>query len=60
MKKISIIIITYNRLDELKETIENVRQEENDYHELIIVDNCSLDGTQEYGESLNSISKKIK
>ncbi len=60
MSKISIIIITYNRLEELKETIQTIREEESEYHELVIVDNCSEDGTKEYGDTLNAISDKIK
>lgn len=58
--KISIIVITYNRQKELAETIENIRLEESEYEELILVDNCSIDGTQEYGERLSKECDKIQ
>lgn len=53
METISVIIITYNRLKELRETIENVIQEEKEYKELIIVDNASTDETQKYGRRIS-------
>lgn len=61
MKKISIIIITYNRIEELKETIDNVLSDGINYiYELIIVDNASCDGTYDYGHQLSKQNTIIK
>lgn len=64
MKKISLIIITYNRIEELKETVENVLSDEVDkISELIIVDNASCDGTDKYGYGIceeNSLIRYIR
>ena len=57
--EISLIIITYNRIEELKQTIENVRCEEDEYLELIIIDNASNDETEAYGKELQKNSEKI-
>lgn len=57
---ISVIIITYNRLEELQDTIENVMQDEKEYKELIIVDNASTVETQRYGEKISQKNHKIK
>ena len=59
-KKISVIVITYKRLEVLKETINSLLLEQNDFEELILVDNCSQDGTLEYGQQLEIKQKKVK
>jgi len=51
--KFSIIVPTFNRLNLLKEAVNSVKRQKFDSWELIIVDNESTDGTQDY---LNSIS----
>lgn len=48
-----VVIVTYNRLQLLKECIECVRQQERSFDRAVIVDNCSSDGTSEYLDSLN-------
>ncbi len=46
---LSVIVITYNQLEFLKQTIESiVLQDTNYFFELIVADDCSTDGTQEY------------
>ena len=57
---ISVIIITYKRLTELKETIQSLITEQDAYDELILIDNHSEDGTEEYGKSLALHQEKIK
>ncbi len=52
MKTISAIIVTFNRLDKLKLTIDNSLQE--GFENIIVVNNNSNDGTQEYLDSLNN------
>jgi hypothetical protein len=50
---LSVGIITYNQLDFLKETVSSiVNQKTNHFFELIVADDCSSDGTQEYCESI--------
>lgn len=49
--KHSIIMLTYNALKYTKKAIEAVNQHSKDY-ELIVIDNASTDGTQEYLESM--------
>lgn len=45
---VSIIIPTFNRLDKLVNAIESVRKQSYKDYEIIVVDNCSTDGTIEY------------
>lgn len=49
---VSIIIPTYNRLELLKRSVESVIAQTYENWELIIVDDCSEDGTKEYIEGL--------
>jgi len=51
--KFSIIITTYNRLELLKKAIESVHSQIIKDWELIVVNDCSSDGTKEYLDSLN-------
>lgn len=45
----SIIILTYNKLEYTKECIKSIRRNSNENHyEIIVVDNCSNDGTKEW------------
>jgi GT2 family glycosyltransferase len=57
---ISVIIITYKRLRELKETIQSLQEEAEAWDELILIDNHSEDGTKAYGEELMAENAKIK
>ncbi|WP_426091850.1 glycosyltransferase family 2 protein [Flavobacterium sp. DSR3-2] len=45
--KISVCIPTYNRKGKLKRAIESVLKQTYNNYELIISDNCSIDGTEE-------------
>ncbi|EFM12988.1 Methyltransferase type 11 [Paenibacillus curdlanolyticus YK9] len=45
----SIILVTYNKLDYTKQCIDSIRQRTDEgRYELIVVDNGSMDGTQEW------------
>ncbi len=57
---ISVVIITYKRIQELKETIDSLLEEKDAFDELILVDNCSMDGTKEYGIFLEQQEEKVK
>lgn len=52
MKKIDLIIISYNRLEDLKETVENVLYYRNFLNKIFIVDNNSKDGTSDWLNNL--------
>lgn len=52
---LSVIVITYNQLDLLKQTINSIVNQKTKYFfEIIIADDCSTDGTKDYCESLES------
>lgn len=46
--KYGVVIVTYNRLNLLKECIENVNKQTKKIDKVIIVNNASTDGTEEY------------
>jgi glycosyltransferase involved in cell wall biosynthesis len=51
--KFSVVITTYNRLDLLQRAIDSALQQTLEC-EIVIADDCSIDGTQEFVESLCS------
>ena len=51
--RITAFIVTYNRVEYLKKAIDSVLNQTCRDFELIILDNCSTDGTEEYIKSLN-------
>lgn len=58
---LDIVIVTYNRLEKLKKTLSLYNSQTIFFRTLIIVDNCSSDGTIEYlkeWEQISSIYKK--
>ena len=56
--KISIIVPTYNHLNYLKDALKSVQAQSYSNYEIIIVDNHSTDGTEEYVSALQE--KNIK
>lgn len=59
MNKVAAIVVTYNRIDLLKQCIEAL-QAQTKPCDILIVDNASIDGTQKYVESLASKFENIK
>lgn len=55
MKKVGILIVTYNRLQLLKEEIESIRNQSYGDFDIIIVNNSSTDGTLEWLESQGDV-----
>lgn len=53
--KISVIVPAYNASGTLAACIESIRSQSMDHHELIVVDDCSEDGTAELAEKLHVI-----
>lgn len=58
MKDIAIcaVIVTYNRLELLKYTIENVLNQSRKVDEIIVINNASTDGTKEFLSTLREIT----
>lgn len=54
-KNVSAIIVTYNKLDLLKECIESVRNQTYQLSHIIIVNNASTDGTLEFLEAQEDV-----
>ena len=54
--KIAVVVVTYNRLDLLKQVVKAFNQQTYKPTFMIIVDNCSTDGTYEYLEQWHNDS----
>lgn len=54
-KKVAAIIVTYNRLTDLKKCIASLKNQSIQCHDIIVVNNGSTDGTKEYLDSLTYI-----
>ena len=46
--KIAVVLVTFNRLDKLKQAVEYYEQQTYPIQEVVIVDNHSTDGTIQY------------
>ena len=57
--KFGVVIVTYNRLNLLKECIEACLNQTYKFTSIIIVNNCSTDGTFEYLEGLKEENIKV-
>ena len=60
MRKYGVIIVTYNRINLLKECLDKVFSQSYPVSHIIIVDNASDDKTVEYLKSLSNEAKVIK
>ncbi|KGR90095.1 glycosyl transferase [Ureibacillus massiliensis 4400831 = CIP 108448 = CCUG 49529] len=47
MKKVSIVMLAWNRKEDVRESLTRIAEIEYDNYEVIVVDNASTDGTQE-------------
>ena len=54
--KVGVVILTFNRLNLLKITLSKIKLQTFPAFEILVVDNFSTDGTQEYLKSLPNIS----
>lgn len=59
MKKIAVIVVTYNRKKLLKECLENLIKYNKERYDIYILDNCSTDGTRESLEKYINDNKII-
>lgn len=58
-KKIIAVIVTFNRVDMLKDAIVSIEEQTYPVEQIIIVDNASSDGTKKYIESISMGKKNI-
>ncbi len=56
----SVVIVTYNRLDLLKECLEHCFAQTIPFDEVVVVDNHSSDGTGDYLDSLSPSQHNLK
>lgn len=57
-QKFTVIIVTYNRLELLKECLECIRQQELMPNSVVIINNSSTDGTDEFLDSVPEVKDK--
>lgn len=57
---VTVYIPTFNRVELLKRAVESVRQQTYQNLEIIIVDDCSTDGTHEYLEDISNQDSRIR
>lgn len=57
--KINVVVVTYNRLQLLKENVEALQKQTYPIRKIFIVDNLSTDGTRDYLEGLANEEDRI-
>ncbi|MCG3196197.1 MAG: glycosyltransferase family 2 protein [Candidatus Omnitrophica bacterium] len=57
---VSIILVTWNRREDLREALDSIRAQEGITREILIIDNGSTDGTLEFLESLEDPIRIIR
>ena len=60
MKKLSILIPTYNRQERLKKTFPEIISNKSDDIEFVVVDNDSIDNTEKYIKQFIKLDERIK
>ncbi len=60
MKKVAAIVVTYNRKELLRESIEALLNQSFSQFDIMIIDNASTDGTYDYISDLARNNKKVK
>lgn len=56
---VSCVVVTFNRLEKLKKALDSIENQTYKNTEVIVIDNCSTDGTKEYLEN-EELEKNIK
>ncbi|WP_158650917.1 glycosyltransferase family 2 protein, partial [Acinetobacter indicus] len=57
---VTVYIPTYNRLELLQRAVKSVQEQTYHNLEIIIVDDCSTDGTHEYLEKVSKEDKRVR
>lgn len=52
--KVTCVVVTYNRIELLKECLEALQNQDYEDMDILVVDNCSTDGTGEYLASVGN------
>lgn len=60
LKQISVMISSYKQLDYLKEALESVLGQSIPFYEILVVDDCSQDGTIEYLRAQEQIHDTLR
>lgn len=55
MKRIGVVLITYQRFDRFKESFENLMKHRKDVNEIVIVDDCSVIDKESYDNYFSSL-----
>lgn len=58
--KLDAVIVTFNRLKDLKECLKKYDEQKGEIDSLIVINNCSTDGTKEYLEEWKKIKAKFE
>jgi GT2 family glycosyltransferase len=53
-KSVDCVVVTFNRLDLLKECVEAIESQTYPIEHFFIIDNCSTDNTWEFLQSIKS------
>lgn len=60
MKKVVAVVVTFNRMNYLKECLKAILSQSSPVSKVLVVDNHSSDGTQEYMKNMESENSSIK
>lgn len=60
MKKNVVVIVTYNRRKLLEECLEAVTEQTYPFDQIVVVDNCSTDGTREFLRTLEKSEPRLR
>jgi len=60
MEKIAAVIVTYNRLELLKECLQAVQEQSKKVYSIVVVNNASTDGTTEFLETIDDARLVVK
>ncbi len=58
--KITALVVTYNRLEWLKKNLKALLNQERIPDEILVVDNCSTDGTQDFLKEMNKAERRLR
>lgn len=58
--KITAVVVTYNRLELLKQCLDALHSQTHPVDEIIVINNCSTDGTDSYLEQIKTTRPEIK
>jgi len=60
INKISAVVVTYNRINKLREAMEHLLNQTYELYRIVVVNNNSSDGTREYLEDLKNRTNNLR